>query len=65
MFEGLKPEFRKVVEITPEHIVLVPGLHFHVCLIDELPAGCVTLLGDAARKSPDPSMMLRHFSKLT
>lgn len=48
--EGLKPEFRKVVDMTPEHMVLVPGLHFHVCLIDELPAGRVTLLGDAARK---------------
>lgn len=50
VIEALKPEFRKVVDMTPEHMVLVPGLHFHVCLIDELPAGRVTLLGDAARK---------------
>jgi hypothetical protein len=54
VIEGLKPEFRKVVEMTPEHMVLVPGLHFHVCLIDELPAGRVTLLGDAARESFRP-----------
>ncbi|KAK3201165.1 hypothetical protein GRF29_213g1344068 [Pseudopithomyces chartarum] len=52
VIEALKPEFRKVVDMTPEHMVLVPGLHFHVCLIDELPAGRVTLLGDAAHAMP-------------
>ncbi|KAH6677024.1 hypothetical protein F5X68DRAFT_278183 [Plectosphaerella plurivora] len=52
VIEGLKPEYRKVVDMTPEHMVLVPGLHFHVCLIDELPAGRVTLLGDAAHAMP-------------
>lgn len=52
VIEGLKPEFRKVVDMTPEHMVMVPGLHFHVCLIDELPAGRVTLLGDAAHAMP-------------
>lgn len=50
VIKGLKPEFRRVVEATPEHMVMVPGMHFHVCLIDKLPAGRVTLLGDAARE---------------
>ncbi|KAH7357679.1 hypothetical protein B0T11DRAFT_298893 [Plectosphaerella cucumerina] len=48
----LKPEFRKVVDRTPEYMVLVPGLYFYVCLIDELPAGRVTILGDAAHAMP-------------
>ncbi|KAH7018073.1 uncharacterized protein B0I36DRAFT_435462 [Microdochium trichocladiopsis] len=52
VIRGLKPEFRKVVEMTPEHKLLVPGLHFHVLLIDELPVGRVTLLGDAAHAMP-------------
>ncbi|KAF3005594.1 hypothetical protein E8E13_000521 [Curvularia kusanoi] len=52
IIKELKPEFRKVVEMTPEHMVLVPGLHFHMCLIDELQAGRVTLLGDAAHAMP-------------
>lgn len=60
VIEGLKPEFRKVVDMTPEHMVLVPGLHFHVCLIDKLPAGRVTLLGDAARKSSMACSSLIH-----
>lgn len=52
VIKDLKPEFRKVVEMTPEHLVLVPGLHFHVLLIEELPANRVTLLGDAAHAMP-------------
>jgi len=49
VIKKLKPEFRKVVEMTPEHLILVPGLRFHILLMEELPASRVTLLGDAAR----------------
>lgn len=49
VIKGLKPECRKVVEMTQKDRILVPGLHFHVLLIDKLPASRVTLLGDAAR----------------
>jgi hypothetical protein len=54
VIEGLEPEYQKVIDMTPEHVVLVPGLHFHMCLVDELPAGRVTLLGDAARRFLPP-----------
>jgi len=52
VIKKLKPEFRKVVEMTPEHLILVPGLRFHILLMEELPASRVTLLGDAAHAMP-------------
>lgn len=46
----LPTHFRTVIEATPIERMRKPGWSFHTLVMDTLPVGRVTLLGDAARK---------------
>lgn len=46
--EGISPRFREIVQLTPESGIRSPPIVFRDLLIDSIPEGRITLIGDAA-----------------